>query len=578
MILPGVILHMKIKPAGRAAAIIISKFSKLKAALLCLFIVAVYLTALFFGNAQKKFELPGFVDQERLIMPFFAKVGEQELAIDKLPMLIETGEAVSLYYSFDGIDFSSFPVRQIFYFSTEYNSVEVFAGGESIYKFPNDNSLEGTNGFVPHADHLVEIFPDDLKKDIEMRLTPDPSFKRVYLGPCELSTKSQILWSMLKKDAVAILIDSLLLLMGFILVLAFFVAGRNSKGLVLIYLGLFLIGYSTLNALMLKLVATVFANKMAVYILCIVSLLLTINSWICFAFYYNAKRRARAFRAMLLAGAAVTIFAAGEIFLWGISLRRCVGVVLFVGGIDALYIAVTMIMDYIAYKDTSAEVVVGGSFLSLIAFWDILMYNSGRQFTLGALGSCSVLVFVILCGVHASREADKFFYAKMRADALEMVAYQDSLTGCKNRSAFDYKMNEYLHRFSKNEIKLEFMAMMMFDADNLKQINDNYSHAHGDRLIVATAKALENFFGEFGVIYRTGGDEFVLICENADIDALRTTAEKFEREVNDKKSYGVSISWGLAKFDAKCDGSLSDLLLRAEKYMYEEKRMHKLPV
>lgn len=148
--------------------------------------------------------------------------------------------------------------------------------------------------------------------------------------------------------------------------------------------------------------------------------------------------------------------------------------------------------------------------------------------------------------------------------------YLDKLTGVYNRYELD-KIMEKLEKKKKDKI-----AAVMLDMNGFKQINDNYSHAEGDRALVAIAGILSNVVKNDGVVIRFAGDEFIVIVN----DFSENIIEELERKINVgldayntgyNKPYQLSVSMGGDIFDfSKSD---SETCLKAiDKMMYDNKR------
>ena len=89
----------------------------------------------------------------------------------------------------------------------------------------------------------------------------------------------------------------------------------------------------------------------------------------------------------------------------------------------------------------------------------------------------------------------------------------------------------------------------MMDINNLKEVNDQYGHQAGDELIQAAADAMKRVFGGRGHSYRLGGDEFLVVLQNASQEAAEQLLEQLDRtiaEANRKRSFPVQIAWGCA--------------------------------
>lgn len=147
------------------------------------------------------------------------------------------------------------------------------------------------------------------------------------------------------------------------------------------------------------------------------------------------------------------------------------------------------------------------------------------------------------------------------------IAYEDALTGLKNRMAYIEMINE-LER-EKDE-KDSIFAIMM-DVDNFKHINDTLGHHFGDKMLQQTAQYLLFLFPkENFTVFRIGGDEFAVIAINMTDEEM---ADKLEYIANHSTAeVGCSISIGMCKIDPANNTALEVAFETADKRMYEQKQ------
>jgi diguanylate cyclase (GGDEF)-like protein len=100
---------------------------------------------------------------------------------------------------------------------------------------------------------------------------------------------------------------------------------------------------------------------------------------------------------------------------------------------------------------------------------------------------------------------------KLLTMSLEAAAERDALTGIYNRGHLDKELESASVRVKQND-KRQF-AVILIDIIGLKRINDHYGHTAGDQLICALAEALKATCREQDKLFRYGGDEFVILCE-----------------------------------------------------------------
>ena len=123
-------------------------------------------------------------------------------------------------------------------------------------------------------------------------------------------------------------------------------------------------------------------------------------------------------------------------------------------------------------------------------------------------------------------------------------------------------------------------AVGVFDCDDLKVINDKYGHDKGD-IYLKTASSLMCRIFKRSPVFRIGGDEFSVILQNdsfRDRDGLIREFRNAMAEVNasaDNPWEQVRVSFGIAEYDAEQDGAVIDVVRRADKNMYENKRTRK---
>jgi diguanylate cyclase (GGDEF)-like protein len=149
------------------------------------------------------------------------------------------------------------------------------------------------------------------------------------------------------------------------------------------------------------------------------------------------------------------------------------------------------------------------------------------------------------------------------------LAYTDLLSGVYNRNAFEQDS-----RLVQEHERDGDMVVLSCDLNLLKTVNDQGGHAAGDAYIRALANLLVGRFGMRGRIYRTGGDEFVVLLRNASQeDVEKEMAEVYEcaREIQ-ISGFRLFFAYGMARFDPQLDKDAHDTLARADAEMYSHKR------
>jgi len=161
---------------------------------------------------------------------------------------------------------------------------------------------------------------------------------------------------------------------------------------------------------------------------------------------------------------------------------------------------------------------------------------------------------------------------KMR-EKLKGLAFQDELTGIRNRRAFlviAEKMISIADR-SGRELNLYFM-----DMDNMKWINDNLGHLNGDRALVIIASILKGSMRASDTVARVGGDEFAIMAVDSTVEGGKTLQENLYKAFAERNSSGdlpfeLAVSIGMAHYDPASPCTLSELLSSADADMYRSK-------
>lgn len=155
-------------------------------------------------------------------------------------------------------------------------------------------------------------------------------------------------------------------------------------------------------------------------------------------------------------------------------------------------------------------------------------------------------------------------------DIYKKLAYTDSLTMLKNRTAFELKFST----MQETNYKDVDVCLFMFDLNNLKKTNDTLGHQMGDKLIVGTARTIQKVFGDIGDCFRLGGDEFGVILENYDGDPaeLRTIFKNELSQYGTDNKLDVSCAVGYAGMKwSPGDTFFRDIYKVADSKMYEDK-------
>lgn len=150
---------------------------------------------------------------------------------------------------------------------------------------------------------------------------------------------------------------------------------------------------------------------------------------------------------------------------------------------------------------------------------------------------------------------------------LEVVEKTDGLTGLLNR-------HSYKEAFRHQN---EEAAVMFFDVDDFKFVNDHYGHLYGDECLKKIGKTILKIYGGKGYCYRIGGDEFCVILKKK-LDYAEELNNAFVTELSWQRKNDIRlpfVSVGYAMFDPK-ETDMETCVKKADSIMYEWKRKKKM--
>lgn len=152
----------------------------------------------------------------------------------------------------------------------------------------------------------------------------------------------------------------------------------------------------------------------------------------------------------------------------------------------------------------------------------------------------------------------------------EELASKDPLTDIYNHGRIETEISNSIEAFNSND---ESVSYMMLDIDFFKKVNDKYGHSVGDIVLKQFAKAIKEFIQPYKMtIGRWGGEEFVCVCYEMNLEELKSIAEKLRQKIEDttfEKAIKITCSIGLTELKK---GDTAQIIFdRVDKAMYEAK-------
>ncbi|AFL67945.1 GGDEF domain-containing protein [Sulfurospirillum barnesii] len=162
---------------------------------------------------------------------------------------------------------------------------------------------------------------------------------------------------------------------------------------------------------------------------------------------------------------------------------------------------------------------------------------------------------------------------KLEVERLERESNIDPLTKTHNRRVLMKDLEEVLQSGKDKELD---MHLVMFDADDFKQINDSFGHIAGDKTLIFLSKLIQNSLRRGTRIYRYGGEEFVVILNRTSKEEAIHIVERILKETSDSKllyknhDIHLTLSAGICSHVSNI--SADEILEKADTALYEAKR------
>ena len=154
----------------------------------------------------------------------------------------------------------------------------------------------------------------------------------------------------------------------------------------------------------------------------------------------------------------------------------------------------------------------------------------------------------------------------------------DSLSGLFNRRFTLAKLHYELKRATRNKDPL---SIVLIDLDNFKKVNDDQGHLAGDNVISQTGILINESVREVDIACRYGGDEFLLVLPETDVEKAMVVVERFRKKLSSDKflfqgsTCAVTASIGVSQFQPGIDASPDEFIDRTDKALYQAKRTGK---
>ncbi len=174
------------------------------------------------------------------------------------------------------------------------------------------------------------------------------------------------------------------------------------------------------------------------------------------------------------------------------------------------------------------------------------------------------------------KTTNELIETRQHAEEMDRAANIDALTKVRNKRAYDLEITRINQDIEKDK---KSFGIAMIDLNFLKVINDTYGHDKGNIAIQTLCRTICQIYVH-SPVFRVGGDEFVVILENHDLENLDELKAAFDIEMEAYKQKTepweqISAAAGYAIYDPAVDKDAESVFKRAEEAMYEQKKQMK---
>lgn len=275
------------------------------------------------------------------------------------------------------------------------------------------------------------------------------------------------------------------------------------------------------------------------------------------------------------------IFSIGILSLHTIDLVHCVAVLKYMHIIvifHLIYFTLVLIMNLKSSQLTDRLYLVGMLIVAGCIGYDLISYYSDRylghtSLTLKGVSAIGVMIFIFILIVAFYINLTQKMMKEAERNSLIKSAYTDELTQLYNRRYCSEHMNKI------DSDKNSEYAVICFDLNNLKIVNDTYGHSKGDILIKSAADVILKTFQKYGFVGRMGGDEFIAVLNTLKEKEIEKLMVKFNNNIlrrnQEVKDLNMSIAYGYALSCEIKEKSIEKVYQMADDRMYENKKQYK---
>ena len=458
-------------------------------------------------------------------------------------------------------------------FRTDDSFVDVYLAEQPLDVLHSDLGIYESDriyhfGDIPHFGdspgtytHFVFI-PDHTAGIITVRV--ETPYKNKFLNNYDfyIGSQNELLYGFLERDSFVFLSGLLILVFGFVLLFIYGISwAEGTRNKQLYYLGLLSLVFACYTNCPLFVNHFVVQNPEVQYYLNYFSLFLL--PLLAIAYFINVVKGLRLYVEYFCFVALILTLSVLH-FTNVADYTRTIKVFIISLGVFAvsLIVQITINIRNVRRSDRIALIA-----LLLFMIVNVIVYTFGttlgNQSFITKMGFMMYVIYALLSGL---RQVLQTVYKQGENKQLAELAFTDNLTGVGTRYALERDVKD---------AALDRIHIVSFDLNNLKYYNDTFGHERGDVLLKCGAECIKRVYGN---VYRTGGDEFIVLLQNQTDEVLDQLHEALRKEMDvynkDEHEVKLEMASGYSGYE-EGDDSYEDIMRRADHRMYEEKRAMK---
>lgn len=222
------------------------------------------------------------------------------------------------------------------------------------------------------------------------------------------------------------------------------------------------------------------------------------------------------------------------------------------------------------YSAVAVIVFVGVKIMYFLTGDEVNFFSKNTSFILYIVNAILMGFMLVVSSLYFFFELEKQREKIAKKNAqLDYLANVDPLTGLFNRR----RMMEILNEIDKSN---GYNSILMGDIDDFKRINDTYGHGFGDITLKYVADIFKKIVAEDGAVCRWGGEEFLILLKNKNINEAVVIAEKIRKEIEsnsniaESEKINITVTIGAAQYNF--NDTFDEIIRTADERLYKGKK------